>query len=87
MNTDDVTISRMQNLFLQFGKKKYVQHFYAQTQKVTIHICLSSPQDVFVLSSVEEEQSCSVSLFMQGKKLSCVYVVGEKEVTRWTRQL
>lgn len=66
--------------------KIYVQHFYMQTQKVTIHTCLSSyPQHVFVLSSEGEEQSCSVSLFVPGKKKLCFSydcVIGEKEITR-----
>lgn len=53
-----------------------------QTQQVTVHNCFSSyPQDVFVLFSVEEDQSCSISLFIQ-EKPSHVYVMGEKEVMR-----
>lgn len=46
--------------------KIYVQHFYMQTQQVTE---LVSPliHNMFVLSSVGEEQSCRVSLFMPGK--------------------
>lgn len=56
-----------------------------QTQQVTVHNCFSSyPQDVFVLLSVEEDQSCSISLFIQ-EKPSHVYVMGEKEVMRWKR--
>lgn len=48
--------------------KIYVRHFYMQIQQVAIHRCLSSyPQKVFVLFSVEEEQSRSESLFMQEK--------------------